>query len=95
MSQKIDAKGIREQLRTHPELAVAWVHEVPEAGQLSTAKLRFGHARLTRGTVPLLWGLRIHVLLMIFLISVQIWRPCAPAGEGRAADVFSAEESHV
>ena len=91
MSQKIDAKGIREPLRTHPELAEAWVHEVPEAGQLSTAKLRFGHARLTRGTVPLLWGLRIHVLL----ICLQIWRPCAPAGERRAADVFSAEESHV
>ncbi|MGA2018508.1 MAG: universal stress protein [Opitutaceae bacterium] len=61
-------------LRTQPELAEAWVHEVLEAGQLSTAKLRFGRAKLTRGTVLLLWGLRIYVFLMIFLIGVQIWR---------------------
>jgi|CZKI01.1.fsa_nt_gi nucleotide-binding universal stress UspA family protein len=61
-------------LRTRQELAEAWIHEVLEAGQLSTAKLRFGRARLTRGTVLLLWGLRIYVLLMIFLIGVQIWR---------------------
>ena len=61
-------------LRTRPELAEAWVHEVLEAGQLSTAKLSLGRAKLTRGTVLLLWGLRIYVLLMIFMIGVQIWR---------------------
>jgi hypothetical protein len=82
MSQMVDAEGTREPLRTNPD-------------QLSTAKLRFGHVRLTRGTVPLLWGLRIYALLTIFLIGVQIWRPCAPAGERRAADVFTVEEIHV
>jgi hypothetical protein len=85
----------REPLRTNPELAETRVHEVPAADQLSTAKLRFGHVRLARGTVPLLWGLRMYALLMIVLIGVQIWRPCTPAGEGRAADVFTAEEIHV
>jgi|CZKI01.1.fsa_nt_gi hypothetical protein len=95
MSQMVDAEGTREPLRTNPELAEAWVHEVLAADQLSTAKLRFGHVRLTRGTVPLLWGLRIYALLTIFLIGVQIWRPCAPAGERRAADVFTVEEIHV
>jgi hypothetical protein len=40
----IDAKGIREPLRTHPELAEAWIHKVLEVGQLSKAKLRFGRA---------------------------------------------------
>jgi len=43
-SPMIDAKGIREPVRTPPELAEAWVHEVLDAGQLSTAKLRFGRA---------------------------------------------------
>jgi hypothetical protein len=53
--------------------AETWVHEVLEPDQLSTAKQRFGRARLTRGTVVLLWGLRIYVLLMTYLIGVQIW----------------------
>ncbi|MGD0059709.1 MAG: hypothetical protein ABSD58_09860 [Verrucomicrobiia bacterium] len=44
MSPMIDDKGIREPVRTHPELAEAWVHEVLEAGQLSTAKHGFGRA---------------------------------------------------
>jgi hypothetical protein len=92
----IDAKGIREPLRTHPELAEAWVHEVLEADQLSAARLRFGRAKLTRGTVPLLWGLRIYVLLMIFLVGVQIWQ--APARR-RVSDTRQTcsrqRESHV
>jgi len=67
-------------LRTRPELAEAWVHEVLEAGQLSTAKLSLGRAKLTRGTVLLLWGLRIYVLLMIFMIGVQIWRAMHAGG---------------
>jgi hypothetical protein len=44
MSQMIDAKGILEPLRTHPELAEAWVHEALEAGQLGTAKHGVGRA---------------------------------------------------
>jgi nucleotide-binding universal stress UspA family protein len=67
-------------LRTHPELAEAWVHEVLEPGQLSTAKHGFGRAKLTRGTVLLLWGLRIYVLLMIFLVGVQIWQALHAGG---------------
>ena len=67
-------------LRTPPELAETWVHEVLEPGQLSTAKQGFGRAKLTRGTVLLLWGLRIYVLLMIFLISVQIWQALRAGG---------------
>jgi hypothetical protein len=54
-------------------LTETWMHEVLEPDQLSTTKQRFGRAQLTRGTVALLWGLRIYVILMILLIGVQIW----------------------
>ncbi|MGD0463577.1 MAG: hypothetical protein ABSB74_13915 [Tepidisphaeraceae bacterium] len=73
MAQMMYVRGIREPLHSPPVLVEKWVHEVLEPDQLSTAKRRFGRAKLTRGTVLLLWGLRIYVLLMIFLIGVQIW----------------------
>jgi len=73
MTQVMYAPEIR-QPRLSPSAPVeGWVHEVLEPDQLSTAKQRFGRARLTRGTVVLLWGLRVYVLLMTYLIGVQIW----------------------
>jgi hypothetical protein len=56
-----------------PAHADAWVHEVLEPDQLSTAKNRFGRAKLAGGTVVLLWGLRLYVLLMTFLIGMEVW----------------------
>ena len=63
----------REPRHGLPKPAETWVHEVLEPDQLSTSKQRFGRAKLTRGTVLLLWGLRIYLLLMIWLIGEQIW----------------------
>jgi hypothetical protein len=73
MAQIMYAREIPESPHAPPPLGDTWVHEVLEPDQLSTAKHRFGRARLTRGTVVLLWGLRIYVLLMTVLIGVQIW----------------------
>jgi hypothetical protein len=56
------------------EPAAAWVQEVLEPEQLSAAKPRYGRHQLSRGTLWLLWGLRVYVFLMIILIAVQIWR---------------------
>ena len=73
MTQVMYAREIRQPRLSPPKFGETWVHEVLEPDQLSTAKRRFGRARLTRGTVVLLWGLRIYVLLMTYLIGVQIW----------------------
>jgi hypothetical protein len=73
MTQLMYAPETRQARLSRPKLMETWVHEVLEPDQLSTAKRRFGRARLTRGTVVLLWGLRIYVLLMTYLIGVQIW----------------------
>ena len=61
-------------------LADAWVHEALEPDQLSNAKKRFGRARLTAGTVALLWGLRLYVLLMTFLIGLEVWNVVKSGG---------------
>jgi hypothetical protein len=73
MTQLTYAPQIRQPRLGRPKPVETWVHDVLEPDQLSTAKQRFGRARLTRGTVVLLWGLRIYVLLMTYLIGVQIW----------------------
>jgi hypothetical protein len=73
MTQTMQVREIREPLHRSPLLEEGWVHEVLEPDQLSTAKHRFGRAKLTRGTVLLLWGLRIYVILMTLLIGMQIW----------------------
>jgi hypothetical protein len=50
-----------------------WVHEALEPDQLSTAKPRFGRRKLSRGTLVILWALRIYVIVMVLLIGLQIW----------------------
>jgi hypothetical protein len=52
----------------------AWVRETLEPEQLAKAPPRFGRASLSRGTVLLLWALRIYVVLMTCLVGLQIWR---------------------
>lgn len=69
----MDPEETRELRHGSTQPAETWVHEVLEPAQLSTNKPRFGRAKLTGGTVLLLWGLRIYLLLMIVLIGVQIW----------------------
>jgi hypothetical protein len=62
-----------EPMQPHSESTVAWVHEILEPDQLSTAKLRFGRRGLSPGTLVILWVLRAYVVLMVLLIGVQIW----------------------
>jgi hypothetical protein len=76
----MNVPGMMESLHTAPKRAETWVHEVLEPEQISTAKRRFGRARLTGGTVVLLWGLRIYVVLMTLLIGVQIWNAVRAPG---------------
>lgn len=53
----------------------AWVHEVLEPDQLSTAKKaqKVGRRHLSTGTVIVLWALRLYVVLMMVIIAYQIW----------------------
>lgn len=61
------------QMKLSPQIAGAWVQEVLEPDQLSSAKLQFGRRTFNRKTLVLLWGLRVYVVLMVVLIAFQIW----------------------
>lgn len=52
-----------------------WVYDVLEPEQLSAMKYtrRFEKRELSRGTLVLLWALRLYVVVMFFLIAYQIW----------------------
>ena len=76
----MDTQTSREQRHTLPEPPASWVHEVLEPEQLSNTKQRFGRRRLSRGTLLLLWGLRLYVLLMVLLIAFQIWNALHAGG---------------
>ena len=49
-----------------------WVREVLEPDQLSTAKMNYGLRKLNRGTIILLWGLRVYAVLMVLIIALEI-----------------------
>jgi len=57
------------------EEPATWVYDVLKPEQLTTAKRvrRFGRRRLSRGTIVLLWVLRLYVVVMLFVIAYQIW----------------------
>jgi len=50
--------------------------EVLEPEQLASAKREqhLGRLRLGRGTLLVLWALRLYVLLMVFIITYTIWQ---------------------
>ena len=58
---------------TAPKPAALWVHDVLEPDQISTAEPSFGRRNLNRGTVFILWALRVYVILMVVLIGIQVW----------------------
>ncbi len=62
-----------ERMHMTSQQTETWVHEVLEPDQLSTAKMSFGRRTLSRGTLALLWGMRVYVILMVFLIAFQVW----------------------
>ena len=53
------------------EPAKTWVHEALEPDQLSTAKPRFGRRTFSRGTLVILWALRVYVIVMVLLIELE------------------------
>jgi hypothetical protein len=63
---------------TAPKPAETWVYEVLQPDQVSTAKFRLGRRKLNRGTVLILWALRLYVILMVLLIGVQVWNALHP-----------------
>ena len=51
----------------------SWVHEVLEPEQLTASKMRYGRRKLSRGTLILLWALRVYVVFMVFIIGLAVW----------------------
>jgi hypothetical protein len=76
----IYTREIGEQMHMTPQQTKTWVHEVLEPEQLSTAKQSFGRRTLSRGTLALLWAMRIYVILMVFLIAFQVWNTLHAGG---------------
>jgi hypothetical protein len=66
-------KQSRRQPAALPEPAAGWVRDALEPDQLTKAKHPWGRQVLSRRTVILLWGLRVYVLLMVFLVVLQTW----------------------
>ena len=56
-----------------PDSPETWVREVLESDQLTEAKMRYGRKKLTRGTLVLLWGLRVYVVFMVVIICMATW----------------------
>lgn len=69
----IPTAQIAKPVHVSSERAETWVHESLEPDQLSTAKPRFGRRALSRGTLVILWALRVYVIVMVLLIGLQIW----------------------
>jgi hypothetical protein len=68
--------------KPHPvqsQASSSWVHEELEADQLSQGKRPLGRQVFGRGTIILLWGLRIYVVLMVLLVVIQTWNAFHPA----------------
>ena len=76
----IYTREIGEQMHMIPQQTKIWVHEVLEPDQLSTAKQGFGRRTLSRGTLALLWAMRIYVILMVILIAFQVWNALHAGG---------------
>ncbi len=58
----------------------SWVHEVLEPDQLTASKMRYGRRKLSRGTLVLLWALRVYVVFMICIISLAVWNALHSGG---------------
>ena len=57
-----------------------WVREVLEPDQLTTARMHFGRKKLTKGTLVLLWALRVYVVFMICIMALAVWNTLHTAG---------------
>lgn len=50
-----------------------WVLEALEDDQLVAAKQHFGLASIGKGTLSVLWALRLYLLVMLVLVARQVW----------------------
>lgn len=69
---------VKGPVQTLPQPPEAWVHDVLEPDQLSTAKRSFGWRKLGPATIVLMWALRLYVILMMLLIAFQVWQTLHP-----------------
>jgi hypothetical protein len=71
----IHSMDTMEQMQGTSQDTSSWVREVLEPDQLSSAKNMqlVGRRQLKRGTVIILWALRLYVVLMMLIIAYQIW----------------------
>ena len=60
--------------------STSWVHDVLEPDQLTASKISYGRRKLSRGTIVLLWALRLYVVFMVFIVGLAIWNALHPAG---------------
>ena len=51
----------------------SWVHDVLEPDQLTGSKIPYGRRKLSRGTLVLLWALRVYAVFMVFIIGLAVW----------------------
>ena len=55
------------------DFSETWVREVLETDQLTATKMRYGRRKLSRGTLVLLWGLRVYVVFMVLIVGLAVW----------------------
>ena len=66
-------------MKTGPQMprisnpAASWARDILEPDQLARSKVPYGRRRLGRGTLFLLWALRIYVALMVLIIGLAVW----------------------
>ena len=58
----------------------SWVREVLEPDQLTASKMRYGRRKLSRGTLALLWALRVYVVFMLVIVGLAIWNALHTGG---------------
>ena len=58
----------------------SWVHEVLEPDQFTASKIRYGRRKLSRGTLVLLWALRVYVVFMVFIVGLAVWNTLHSGG---------------
>ncbi|MCE0499674.1 MAG: hypothetical protein LV481_17185 [Methylacidiphilales bacterium] len=58
----------------------SWVHDVLEPDQFTGSKIPYGRRQLSRGTIVLLWALRLYVVFMVFIVGLAIWNTLHTAG---------------
>jgi hypothetical protein len=66
--------------RSTLDSSISWVHEVLEPDQFTASKTHYGQRKLSRGTLVLLWALRVYVVFMVFIVGLAVWNTLHSAG---------------